>query len=108
MFYKKGMPSAAERLISETGAMNLNRDYTAGVYRKLKHFKSGEIVDITGLFAPSELAKSAAALEILIELGILKYSPEGMYTYRVVDNDSRTKKQLESSLIYKILREKEE
>ncbi len=106
-FYEIGMPGAAKRILGRGNDFFINREKIGEVYNEVSKIEPGGAFNINnglGGLMPDEIC---FAIEIMIELGILKVYREGMYTYRVFDKPDMTKKKLEKSLIYNTFRKLE-
>jgi len=105
--FKLGMPTAAEELLINTSNYKINREDVSVVFTKVKQFKCNQVIDIRDISNEIGIEKLALGIEVLIELGILKFAPTGMYTYMVYEDFSRQKKNLVNSAVYRVFSEKE-
>lgn len=104
---KIGMPTAAKELFENSIKYKISREDVSIVFTKIKQFRVNKIVDIRALSLELGIEKLVISIEVLIELGILKLAPKGMYTYMVYGELSKQKRNLINSMVYRVFSEKE-
>ncbi len=100
--YKMGIPDGASRVLDGKEKFLVNRKDVEIAYNYIKSIDVGSNFDISEIKNISKVSKTYLAIEILLELKIIKLSSIGMNKYKLLDSIGKEKKELKDSRVFMI------